>query len=218
MNKILMIGLILTVVTVFLPACGVSQEDYNAVIDEKDSMQAEVETLKSELTAVRNELDSTKGDLDTKNIEIPSVQNRIDELEGDLKDAENQIANLKSNTTDAQNQLDTYKAELNTVWDSLRNKIMIQAGILNYLNSAMKLGYGELSMNEFMTDTATFTAVTGAQIGEIGDSKLSELWQNFFNFAGVENETEILHSVTTLTDRINELVNQDIDVLEGKMR
>jgi hypothetical protein len=64
--------------------CGVPQENYDAVLDERDAAQAEVSSLESELDKVESNLERTKSDL-------AEAGGQIESLQSDLALAEEQL-------------------------------------------------------------------------------------------------------------------------------
>ncbi len=54
MKKVFMLVAVVVVMLVVGTACGIAQEDYDAVLAERDSAQAELQSAKSELNAVKS--------------------------------------------------------------------------------------------------------------------------------------------------------------------
>jgi hypothetical protein len=61
MKKVLVIGIDLIALISLLTACGISQEEYDAVVAERDAAKAEVASIQSELSDMENMLKSTQG-------------------------------------------------------------------------------------------------------------------------------------------------------------
>lgn len=103
MNKRwLSVGLVFLMVTLLLAGCGISQDDYDAVVSERDSIsedlqasemslestkmelqasKTELESIKTELQASKTELESMASELQSVNIEYNSVKDEFEALE-----------------------------------------------------------------------------------------------------------------------------------------
>lgn len=63
MKKVIVILLTAVMVLLLLSGCGVPQEEYDAVVAERDAAQTQVASLESDLTAAQSQIQSLQGDL-----------------------------------------------------------------------------------------------------------------------------------------------------------
>jgi Skp family chaperone for outer membrane proteins len=208
-KKWFLLGVTLLLASLLAVGCGVPQEDYDAVVAERDAAQAEATSLQSELAGVQGELDDTKRDLST-------TESNLATAESDLATAQNEIKSAQTSASEARSQLNSMKADMTSSFTSLREKLSVQEAILNYWNYTAKSTYGETSMEEFLTYAALFLVNTGTKIDAVGNAELSQLWENFITYAALD-EVEMMISLTTLTDLINDLINQDTEAIDAKL-
>lgn len=74
MKKVIGISLVVAMVFLFLLGCGVPQEDYDAVVAERDAAQTQVASLESDLAA-------TEADLATAESDLAAAQAQVSQLE-----------------------------------------------------------------------------------------------------------------------------------------
>jgi len=209
MKKWFLVGVMLLLASSLVVGCGVPQEDYDAVVAERDAAQAEATSLQSELAGVQGELDDTKRDLST-------TESNLATAESNLATANTRITSLESSASEARSQLNSMKADMTSSFTSLQEKLTVQAAILDYWNYAAKSTYSETSMEKYFTYTASFMVNTGTKIDAVGNAELSQLWENFITYAALD-EVEMMISLTTLTDLINDLINQDTEAIDAKL-
>jgi len=112
MKSILVIGITLVMAAVLLSACGIPQEDYDAVVVERDAAQAEAASLQGDLDKAQAEVASLQGDLD-------KAQSQIETLEGEVSDeklteSEGETVSLPPmlrGTVDSEITVDIYKVD-----------------------------------------------------------------------------------------------------------
>lgn len=102
MKKWLLVGVML-LVSLLVVGCGIPQEDYNAVVDERDTAQAEVASLQSKLSKMQS-------DLSTAESNLAEAQSQIESLESDLDEA----------TRAKYEELESEYSELNTKYNELK--------------------------------------------------------------------------------------------------
>ena len=100
MKRKLLIGMVLVMVIILLSACGIPQQDYDAIVAERDTAQADVSSLQSELAGVQSELDDTKSALTTVESRLATVLGQIENLENDVSGVNSKLAtaNLELST------------------------------------------------------------------------------------------------------------------------
>jgi len=154
MKKI--IGILLTVLTVLLllSGCGIAQEEYDAVLAERDAAQAEVASLQSDLA---------------------KAQSQVGTLEGDLAKAEGQVESLQSSVAAAQTKYNTFKSDLEGAWTSLEGTLLVNYIVLGITS--------ELLLDNLDGVYQGCSLMAGA-LSALGDSELEALWEQAFVIEG----------------------------------
>jgi DNA repair exonuclease SbcCD ATPase subunit len=75
------IGGILLLVSLLLIGCGVPEEDYDAVVAERDSTLAELQSVQSDLNSTQSTLNSTQAEVADLTSELEQKQQQLSEVE-----------------------------------------------------------------------------------------------------------------------------------------
>jgi len=89
--KMIPIGIALITLLLSLTACGISQEEYDAVVAERDSAKAEVISIKNELNNTQSELAKAENDQAKIQNDLTQAQKELSELENDLTATEDEL-------------------------------------------------------------------------------------------------------------------------------
>jgi len=149
---------VLLVSVVLLIGCvaGVSQEDYNAVVSQRDAAQAQVANLEAELAVAEAQITASESDLAT-------AQAEVEDLEDSKSQAEAQITTLEGDLATAQ-------AEVKDLEDSISKVVPyveVLTDLASELNEESPLAsfernnyfYGKLmTVRDFETEQRYFTA------------------------------------------------------------
>jgi len=99
--------------SLLLLGCGIPQEEYDAVIAERDSLQvelglvkSELDDKKSELLSVQTELASVQNELETTKSELQSVQNGLDAKKSEVQSMRSQLSSSQSTVRSLQTKID----------------------------------------------------------------------------------------------------------------
>ena len=102
-NRWLLLGVMLLVVMWLTTGCGIAQEQYYAVVAERDSSQAELQSLqtevnstKSELQSAQNELNAVKNELNTVKLELQSVKSKLSTAQSTIQAQEQTMVKAKT--------------------------------------------------------------------------------------------------------------------------
>ena len=207
MKKIIGIMLMVVMMLLLLSACGIPQEEHDAVVAERDAAKAQVASLQSDLTDAQSQ--------------ISSLQSEYDEAKSDLSAAQSRASSLQSELTAATSALashESFKSDLNTLWSEVHKKLTLLETILDYWNDAGKVTSGEISQTEFVSvTTVKFMTKTGTYVDAVGNTELSQLWEDFLTYATLEKEKEMMGSLTALTDLLIASANEDAEAIDVKL-
>lgn len=218
-----LVGMILLLSAWLLAGCGVAQEQYDAVVAERDSIQAQFQSASSELSTVQaelqsasSELDAVQAELEQAQAEVESAQAKNSEMTSNLEKAEAELEAVQARLLEAKAEHEAFKLNLNDIWNSLLNKLFVLARITNYWNNAAWVTVGEMSEEEYTHVVGLFMANTGTYVDAVGNSELKQYWEDFFIYAAQENELEATVSLAKLTDLLLwEVLGEDIGAIEA---
>jgi len=103
-RQFLLIAMVL-LVSLLMVSCGIPQEEYDAVLAERNTERTRVESLQTNV-------DSLQGELYEAQVQITSIENELSELESDLSSAQIQISSLQSDLNDANDDLVAAEAQI----------------------------------------------------------------------------------------------------------
>lgn len=232
MKNVIAILLMMVMIVMLVVGC-VSRNDYNGLMAEYDTVCVRVTSLQGELTA-------SQGQIQTLQSDFAAEQNKAEELESDLTAERSNSQNLENDLTAAQAQMETLEDDINKVendlataqrqlselrgvetelrslWDSLQEKMALREAITDFWCVASLAAAGEITESEATIRATVFLGKTD-DIENIEDAELSQLWEDFFTYAEKEKEAECLSSLAAFTERISDLIDQDIEAIEAQL-
>lgn len=114
-----LVVMIFLLVPWLLAGCGIAQDVYDAVVAERDSLIAQLQSVQSELDTAKSKLELAQNELDAKLSEFESVQKELDTAKAKLDSVQSEFDTTKSALQSVQAQFDSAKAELENVKDEL---------------------------------------------------------------------------------------------------
>jgi len=108
----ILIGMMFLLLPWLLVGCGISQELYDTVIAERDSLVANLQSVQSELDAAKSKLQSIQSELEDLGIELESITGELDTAKSEAEAAQSELTDKESELQSAQSELETVKAEL----------------------------------------------------------------------------------------------------------
>ncbi len=128
-RKQFLLGAMVLLVSLLVVSCGIPQEEYDAVLAERDaaltkteSLQAEVEYLQNDLSKAESQITTLESDLSKAESDLSWVKSELSEVESDLAAlqialiaVQNQTADAQSRVSSLQNELAAAEAELEAV-------------------------------------------------------------------------------------------------------
>ena len=111
-KSILVIGIALMMASLLLSACGIPQEDYDAVVVERDAAQAEVASPQGDLDKAQGQIETLEGEVSDEKLTDKEVAPR-EEIEDKTK-SEGETVSLPPmlrGTVDSEITVDIYKVD-----------------------------------------------------------------------------------------------------------
>lgn len=153
MKPTLLIVMALVLPALLLASCGIPQEEYNAVVAEKDAANADLAKVQSNLAKVQSELETVQNDIIAANSQISSLQSEIGQLEEQIAAASSAWSSLKPKMELTgnlmENQLTWWRYELKEIDDlELSRQVGHQWGVITVCLDEI----GDDEFAEVMTD------------------------------------------------------------------
>jgi septal ring factor EnvC (AmiA/AmiB activator) len=76
--------------------CGIPQDQYDAVVTERDSAQTELQSVKAELQSVKTELQSVNTELTASQSKVSELTSNLDGKKAELEATKKELADIKS--------------------------------------------------------------------------------------------------------------------------
>lgn len=206
MKKIIGIMFTAVMVLLLLSSCGIPQEEHDTVLAERDTAQAEVASLQSGLAEVQSDLATAESDLADAESDLATAQNQVSSLQSDLTAAQSKVSDLEG-----------FKTEFDSLWDSLHKKIIVRADLTSYWNYAALVTSDELSWAAYDTLCLIFYATMGAKVDTIGNTELSQLWQDVALYEEQGEGTLMMAKLGNFGKLLNTLILEDIAAIEAKL-
>ena len=106
-------------VSLLVVSCGIPQEDYDAVLAERDaaltkteSLQAEVASLQSDLSKAESRITTLESDLSKADSDFSWAKNQLSRVESDLAAVQSELIAVQDQTADAQSRISSLQNEL----------------------------------------------------------------------------------------------------------
>ena len=127
MRKILL--LLIVMLALILVGCGVSQEEHETMIQERDSFRQERDSLQNEFTTLQENYDSLRIDYETTSLGESTLQNAYDDLRLEVagfllldiatRDAALEAARQIEEISELEEQIVILNAEVETLTDQI---------------------------------------------------------------------------------------------------
>ena len=90
-----LVGVMLLLASLLVAGCGVPQEDYDAVVAERDAAQAQVASLQSDMSETQSQIETLESDLADAQAQLTTVQSDYDKVNSDLAKTQDEIDALE---------------------------------------------------------------------------------------------------------------------------
>jgi len=90
-----LVGVMLLLASLLVAGCGVPQEDYDAVLAERDAAQAQVASLQSDMSETQSQIETLESDLADAQAQLTTVQSDYDKVNSDLAKTQDEIDALE---------------------------------------------------------------------------------------------------------------------------
>lgn len=118
-KKWLLVGMTLFLMPWLLASCGIAQELYDAVVAERDSLAAKLQSVQGELDAAKSKVQSVQSELDTSKLELESVSGELDSTKSELESVQSELDSVQNKFTATESELQSVQSELGELGDEL---------------------------------------------------------------------------------------------------
>jgi len=179
----ILVGMMFLLLPWLLVGCGISQELYDAVIAERDSLMTQFQSVQSEFEAAKSELNSIQGELESIQSEFQSAKDELKAKISDLESVENELDTKTSALNSAKSQLDSSEAELNKVKDELSEikEVYPARHFDSYSELKGWLHSNDVSERNPMTDAETwYEKALDIQEAALKDGYIISAWIDYY--------------------------------------
>jgi len=107
-----LVGMIFLLVPWLLVGCGIAQEVHNAVVAERDSLVANLQSVQGELDTAKSKLQSIQSELEGMGIELKSITGELDTAKSEVESTKGELTAKESDLQSVQSELEAVKADL----------------------------------------------------------------------------------------------------------
>ena len=107
-----LVGMMFLLLPWLLAGCGIAQEVHDAVVAERDSLVANLQSVQSELDAAKSKLQSIQSELEGMGIELKSITGELDTAKSEVESTQSELTARESELQSVQSELETVKADL----------------------------------------------------------------------------------------------------------
>ena len=179
MKPTLLIVMALVLPALLLASCGIPQEEYNAVVAERDAAYADLAKVQSNLAKAQSELETAQSDLAAANSQVSSLQSEIGH-------AEEQIVAASS------------------AWSSLKPKIELTLSLMENDVTWARYELKEINDSELSRQVGHQWGVITVCLDEIGDDEFAEVitdaWYAEADKKGLQLACEAYTMLISLTE------------------
>ncbi len=118
-RKQFLLGAMVLLVSLLVVSCGIPQEEYDAVLAERDaaltkteSLQAEVKSLQNDLSKAESQITTLESDLSKAESDLSWVKSELSKVESNLATVQSALIAVQSHNTDAQSRVSSLQDEL----------------------------------------------------------------------------------------------------------
>ncbi len=118
-----LVGMMFLLLPWLLVGCGISQELYDAVVAERDSLVADLQSFQGELDAAKSKVQSVQSELEALKLELGSASSELESATGELDTAKSEVESAQSELTAKESELQSVQSELATVKSELEEAL-----------------------------------------------------------------------------------------------
>jgi hypothetical protein len=177
-----------------MAGCGIPQEDYDAVIAERDTAQTKVSSLEGDNAAAKAETDAAEAKLAVALEQTETLEKQAETLQNSLTSAENELA--------------TFQADIEAAWEPVEKKSRVAVAFV---------GFWAVSAAGDIDGIADWTLLIDEAVKGAGDSELSLAWKNAMDAADAGNDGEFMAFLSSAMTRTVLAVSESIVAFEAKL-
>ena len=107
-----LVGMMFLLLPWLLAGCGIAQEVHDAVVAERDSLVANLQSVQGELDAAKSKLQSIQSELEGMDIKLKSITGELDTAKSEAESTQSELTAKESELQSVWSELETVKAEL----------------------------------------------------------------------------------------------------------
>lgn len=171
MAKIILIGVVLSLVLSLTAGCGVAHEEYDSMTSELSKAQQELQSVRAELGEAQTKLSGLNSRLVKTEAELKASQDKNSELTSSLE-------NTKTELEDTKSEYASFKSEGQRLYGLIAGNLALNEAILD-VNGALLLKDNPTLSKAAATVTSRLTTLRDLKAAE-----LKALWEETYKLEG----------------------------------
>ncbi len=218
MRKRTLLFVVTLVLSLLVMTGCVAQADYDAVVAERDSIQAQLTSTVAERDKARAQVTSTTAERDKARAQVNSLQNELDELKASLDGVKASLEETQTALDTAEADGEAFKSDVSSIFAELEKKTEAAAMIFGYWADSGKCVAGLMSQSELVVKATFLMTGLGSRLDVIGNAELSQLWQDAVVASTRGDEKGFLAKFAAVMDSLSDLIGNDVNAMNAKLR
>ncbi len=211
MRKRALLFVMTLVLSLLLMTGCVAQADYDAVVAERDSIQAQLTSTVAERDKARAQVTSTAAERDKARTQVSSLKNELDELKASLEETQTALDAAKADG-------EAFKSDVSSIFAELEKKTEAAEMIQRFWSNALKVEAGKMSQRDLEVKVALFMAGLSGKLEPIGNAELSQTWQDAVVASTRGDEKGFAAKFAAVMDSLSDLIDEDVSAMNAKLR
>ena len=186
MRPTLLIVMVLVLPTLLLASCGIPQEEYNAVVAERDAAYADLAKAQSDLAKAQSNLAKAQSELETAQSDLAAANSQVSSLQSEIGHAEEQIVAASS------------------AWSSLKPKMELTLSLMESDVTWWRYELKEINDSELSRKVGHQWGVITVCLDEIGDDEFAEVITDAWYAEGDEKGFQLACEAYTMLISLTE--------------
>ena len=175
MARIILIGVVLSLVLSLTAGCGVGQEEYDSMASELSKVQQELQSVRVELVEAQAKLSEMNSSLAKTKAELEAAQDENSELTSSLENTQTELDATKS-------EYASFKSEGQRLYGLIAGNLALNEAILDVNGTLL------LKDNTALSKAAATVTSTLAGLRDLKAAELKALWEETYKLEGGQSK------------------------------
>ena len=171
MARVILIGIVLSLVLSLTAGCGIAQEEYDSMVSEFSKAQQELKSARAELGEAQTKLSGLTSSLEKTKAELEAAQSNNSELTASLENTQTELEKIKS-------EYASFKSEGQRLYGLIAGNLALNEAILDVSGAIL------LKDNTSLAKAAATVKSNLASLRDIKTAELKALWEETYKLEG----------------------------------